>query len=79
MYFVYILESQKDGSHYVGSAASVKERLTDHNMGKAKYSSSKKPFVLKWFCGFPNKQLALNFERYLKHGSGFAFARKHLL
>lgn len=79
MYFVYILESQVDKSLYVGSTQNVKERLMEHNEGKAKYSGSKRPFVLKWFCAFPDKKLALKFERYLKHGSGFAFARKHLL
>ena len=79
MHFVYILQSQKDKSLYFGITENIKQRLTDHNSGKAKYSSSKRPYTLKWFCGFPNKQLALRFERYLKQGSGFAFARKHLL
>lgn len=79
MYFVYILQSEKDRSLYVGSTEDVKKRLADHNSGKVKYSSSKRPYVLKWFCGFPNKQLAIKFEKYLKHGSGHAFAAKHLL
>lgn len=79
MYFVYILQSKKDKSLYVGSTENVKQRLTDHNSGKAKYSSSKRPYVLKWFCIFPNKRQALAFEKYLKQGSGFAFVRKHLL
>lgn len=79
MYFVYILRSKKDGSAYVGSTQDIKRRLTEHNSGKVRYSSSKRPYILKWFCGFPNKQLALQFEKYLKQGSGFAFARKHLL
>lgn len=79
MYFVYILQSKKDKSLYVGSTEDIKQRLADHNIGKAKYSSSKRPYVLKWFCAFPDKQLALGFEKYLKQGSGFAFTRKHLL
>ncbi|KKW45971.1 hypothetical protein A3C21_03175 [Candidatus Kaiserbacteria bacterium RIFCSPHIGHO2_02_FULL_59_21] len=79
MYFVYILRSQKDKSLYVGSTENIKLRLAEHNNGKAKYSSSKRPYVLKWFCAFPNKTMALKFEKYLKQGSGFAFARKHLL
>lgn len=79
MYFVYILQSQKDKSNYVGSTEDVKQRLTDHNTGKAKYTNSKRPFLLKWFCGFPSKQQAIAFEKYLKHGSGSAFARRHLI
>jgi len=79
VYFVYILESQKDQSLYVGSTEDVKKRLAEHNSGKSKYSSAKIPYVLKWFCAFPNKQQALKFEKYLKQGSGFAFTRKHLI
>lgn len=79
MYFVYILKSQKDGSLYVGSTDNVKKRLTEHNAGESKYSSSKRLYVLKWFCAYPLKSEALSFEKYLKHGSGFAFARKHLV
>jgi putative endonuclease len=79
MHFVYILQSKKDSSLYVGSTGNVKKRFAEHNNGKAKYSSSKRPYVLKWFCAFPTKQQALKFEKYLKQGSGFAFARKHLL
>jgi predicted GIY-YIG superfamily endonuclease len=79
MHFVYILQSKKDGSLYVGSTENIKRRISDHNAGRAKYSSSKRPYALVWFCGFPSKQAALAFEKYLKQGSGFAFARKHLL
>lgn len=79
MYYVYILQSQKDSSLYVGSTEDVKRRLKDHNDGKARYSSSKRPYVLKWFCAFQTKVAALAFEKYLKQGSGFAFTRKHLL
>ena len=79
MYFVYILKSQLNESLYVGSTEDIKRRLAEHNNGKAKYSSTKRPFTLKWFCAFPNKSQALIFEKYLKQGSGFAFARKHLL
>lgn len=79
MYYVYILKSQKDSSLYFGSTENVKQRLSEHNSGKAKYSSTKRPFKLIWFCAFPNKKQALNFEKYLKHGSGHAFANRHLV
>jgi putative endonuclease len=79
MYYVYLLQSKKDGSVYVGYTENVKQRLVEHNSGRARYSNSKRPYVLKWFCAFPNKRRALAFEKYLKQGSGFAFARKHLL
>ena len=79
MHFVYILQSERDKSFYVGSTEDVKKRFAEHNNGKAKYSNSKRPYVLKWFCAFPTKQKALVFEKYLKQGSGHAFTAKHLL
>ncbi|MBU2101188.1 GIY-YIG nuclease family protein [Patescibacteria group bacterium] len=79
MYFVYILQSSKDKSYYIGTTEDVARRLLEHNGGSARYSSSKRPYVLVWYCAFPNKNKALIFEKYLKQGSGFAFRNKHLL
>jgi len=78
MHYVYILQSTKDTSHYVGVSANLRKRLLQHNSGESKYSKTKRPLVLIWYCAFKNKARALAFEKYLKHGSGHAFARKHL-
>ena len=79
MYYVYILRSEKDKSLYIGLTENIKQRLKDHNEGSAKYSKTKRPYKLIWFCAFPNKARALEFEKYLKHGSGYAFTNKHLV
>lgn len=78
MYYVYILQSQKDKSFYAGYSENLKQRLKDHEWRSPKYSSSKAPFTLVWYCEFRDKKKALDFEKYLKSGSGFAFARKRL-
>jgi len=79
MYYVYILKSEKDGSLYKGVTMDLKKRIITHNSGSPKYSSSKRPFSLLWYCAFINKLKAYQFERYLKSGSGFAFTNKHLI
>jgi predicted GIY-YIG superfamily endonuclease len=79
MYFVYIIKSDKDGSYYVGTTMDVNNRLREHNSGSSKYSSSKIPFQLIWYCGFNDKKKAYEFERYLKAGSGVAFRNKRLI
>ncbi|TSC57605.1 MAG: excinuclease ABC subunit C domain-containing protein [Parcubacteria group bacterium Greene0416_79] len=79
MHYVYILQSKKDGSYYTGSTKDVLKRLLEHNSGVSVYSSSKRPFKLIWYCAFGDKTKALAFEKYLKQGPGFAFARKHLV
>jgi len=79
MHFVYIIQSKKDASFYVGVTNDVQKRLIEHNSGSSKYSSTKNPFELIWYCGFNNKDKAYTFERYLKAGSGMAFRNKHLI
>lgn len=79
MYYVYILQSRVDKSFYTGMTQSLKKRLQDHNWRQAKYTASKAPFDLVWYCAFRDKQKALVFETYLKSGSGFALARKRFV
>ena len=79
MHYVYILKSEKDNSLYFGSTENIKNRIKEHDRGESKYSKTKLPYKLIWFCAFPNKTKALVFEKYLKHGSGHAFAKKHLI
>ena len=80
MYYVYIIKSTKDQSKYVGySNYSPEKRLIEHNQGMNKYTKTHRPYELIWFCAFLDKNKAENFEKYLKQGSGFAFANKRLI
>lgn len=79
MYFVYLLQSSKDKSYYAGVTEDIEKRIKEHNSGFSKYSSTKRPYSLVWYCVFSDKKKAYNFERYLKAGSGMAFRNKHLI
>jgi len=79
MYYTYILQSIKDKSLYKGFTEDLKERLKVHNGSGDDYSSRKRPWKLIWYCAFDNKKKALDFEKYLKSGSGRVFINKHLL
>jgi len=80
MYFTYILQSTKDNSFYTGfTEGEPSNRLLKHNNGEVIYTSKKRPWKLIWYCAFLDKDKAITFEKYLKIGSGFAFARKHLV
>lgn len=79
MHYVYIIQSQKDKSYYTGYTVTLKNRLKQHNQHDSKYSSTKAPYELVWYCAFLDKKKALDFEKYLKQGSGFAFSKKHLV
>ena len=79
MWFVYLLESESIlGQRYVGMASDVKQRLADHNAGKSAHTSKFAPWRVVTYVAFSNRQKAEAFERYLKSGSGHAFAKIRL-
>nr|WP_237357919.1 GIY-YIG nuclease family protein [Rhizobium phaseoli] len=57
----------------------MKQRLSAHNAGKSTHTAKFAPWDLLWYCAFPDKHKALEFERYLKSHSGRAFAGKRLV
>jgi putative endonuclease len=76
--FVYVLRSLHDPeSHYVGPTADVRRRLAWHNAGQSPHTSKHKPWTLVVALEFQDQRLATEFERYLKSGSGRAFAKEH--
>ena len=80
MYYVYILRSVDFPKQiYTGSTPDLKARLKSHNEGANKHTRKFRPWKIIWFCGFPTKQQAEEFEKYLKSASGIAFKRKRLI
>lgn len=82
MQYVYILESLTyPGKYYVGCTGDVEDRLARHNTSRAdsqsRHTSMYGPWKLVVQIGFEDKMKAFAFERYLKSGSGRAFAKKH--
>lgn len=82
MQYVYILESLEDPDwHYVGCTNEVAERLKPHNAGhsasQSHHSSVYGPWKVIVQDGFEDRAKAFAFEKYLKSGSGRAFAKKH--
>src|SRR5689334_7833094 len=76
--FVYILRSvQSPERRYVGVSADVVSRLRAHNAGQDPSTTRWKPWLVDVCVEFRSEVLALRFERYLKSGSGHAFAKRH--
>lgn len=79
MYYVYLLESlSEQRQRYVGVTSDLKQRLQEHNAGQSMHTSKFKPWRLETYIAFTNRNKAEAFERYLKSGSGHAFANKRL-
>ena len=79
MKYVYVLESlQVVGRFYVGLTGDLRSRLKKHNSGSVLHTSKFVPWRVKTYIAFADERQAIKFERYLKTGSGRAFARKRL-
>jgi putative endonuclease len=79
VHYVYLLQSESAiGQRYVGVTADLRQRLAEHNAGKSAHTSKYVPWKLVTYVAFSDEQKAEAFERYLKSGSGHAFARKRL-
>jgi predicted GIY-YIG superfamily endonuclease len=79
MYYVYLIESTAVSSRrYVGLTTDLKRRLSEHNAGKSSHTAKFLPWRLVTYIAFSIRAQAENFERYLKSGSGHAFANRRL-
>lgn len=77
--FVYILKNADSPPHYyTGLTSDVSARLAAHNQRNGHYTSGRGPWHLDAVIEFADEARAAKFERYLKSGSGGAFAKRHL-
>ena len=76
---VYVLKSVNlPPRYYTGLAANVASRLAAHNAGRCRHTASGRPWEVDLLIEFADEERAVRFERYLKSGSGVAFAKRHL-
>jgi predicted GIY-YIG superfamily endonuclease len=77
--YVYLLKSISNPREiYIGITNNLKNRIKIHNSKKVPHTSKFVPWKIKVAIWFEDKEKAITFEKYLKHGSGSAFAKKHL-
>ena len=79
MKYVYLLQSAPfPEKRYIGLTSNLKNRLNAHNRGQSPHTAKFKPWKLVTYVAFSNESKAVEFEGYLKSGSGRAFANKRL-
>ncbi|MEI9415741.1 GIY-YIG nuclease family protein [Mesorhizobium sp. Cs1321R2N1] len=75
MWYVYLLQSETvDSERYVGITSDLKRRIGEHNAGKSTHTSKFLPWRIVTYVAFSDQAKAASFERYVKSGSGHAFA-----
>lgn len=78
MKYVYLLESiSHSGKRYVGIAHDLNKRFREHNAGKSPHTAKFKLWKIVIAIRFADDRKADTFEKYLKSGSGHAFAKRH--
>ncbi len=79
MYYVYLLRSDSHpAQRYIGFTTNLKTRLAQHNSRGSPHTSKFAPWSLIAYFAFRVEATALAFEKYLKSGSGRAFAERHI-
>ncbi len=64
--YLYILQSLKNQSYYIGSTSNIKVRLKQHNSGAVKATRYKRPYKLVFKQEFDSVKAALKAERRVK-------------
>ncbi len=70
MFYVYILQSIKNGRYYIGSTSDIQRRLIEHNHGKNISTRNKGPYKLIYSEEFESRQLASKREYLIKSYKG---------
>jgi len=76
---VYVLKnSEASPRYYTGVTSHLAARLREHNAGNCIHTAKHRPWSIDVVIEFADERRAVAFERYLKSGSGVAFAHRHL-
>ena len=77
-YWVYILQSLKDGKKYTGYTKNLPSRFEAHQNGEVQSTKDRRPFKLIYFEGCMNQQDATKREKYLKTHYGKIYIKQRL-
>ena len=79
MYYVYVIQSMKDNTFYIGYSSNLKRRIFQHNNGESSFTSNHMPWKLVYYEAFLTEDLALEREGKLKQrGRGWQELRKRI-
>ena len=68
--WVYVLQSETTGRHYVGITADLRRRLQEHKTGQSRSTRGGGPWKLVYTEEYTDHSLAREREKSLKSGQG---------
>ncbi len=78
MFYIYILKSKKDKKLYIGSTPDLRSRFQEHNNGKVRSTSYRRPLELIYYEAYKTEEIARKRERQLKSGKAHMALKKRL-
>lgn len=78
MFYIYVLESMKNGEFYTGFTGDVKKRIEEHNHGLNISTKNGVPWKVIYYEACINKQDAVRREKYLKTSQGIRLMKRRL-
>ena len=78
MFYVYVLQSEKDRKFYVGFTKDLKLRVEHRKKGFVKSTRDRRPLKLIYYEACLNQADATKREKYLKSYNGKMFLRNRL-
>jgi putative endonuclease len=78
MYFVYVLQSDKDKRFYTGLTQDLKKRIDEHNAGASKATKARIPLKHVYYESCMNYKDATKRERYLKTTWGKRYIKNRI-
>lgn len=70
MFYVYVIQSEKDSRYYIGYTSNIEARLIFHNEGKNKSTKYRRPFKLIYSEEMLDKKEAMAREKRIKSYKG---------
>jgi len=77
MFYVYLIESEKDGKYYIGQTSNLEERIEYHNSNWSKYTKHKGPWKLIGYKTFQTRSEAMKEEKKLKNMKNKEYIHKY--
>ncbi len=79
MYYVYILQSERDKEFYIGRTADLKKRYAEHQRGNVESTRHRLPMKLLCYEAYPTKEEASRREEFLKSSDGRKDLKKRII
>ncbi len=77
-FYIYVLESEKDGLWYTGYTDNLRRRMAEHDKGSTASTKSRRPWKLIYYEACLDQKDALAREKYLKSGMGKRYLRNRI-